>query len=267
MFDAQTHQIVERPDGPSGLVLDMLPQASGSSLSEAMKRALPEHSIVKVDPVTDLVRHGSYVSLDDLVKLYAERVERQPTKPGVVIAHCQAATFGMALTARLRDGGSSAALALLDPVWQHRIRVSDELSALRATMGVSALDGQGLDSATDPVEVLRQVREVIEHDLTSVAEARRLRPAAARVLRDQLGGRYMGWMSYIISAATFRGKLAPADLTIVLTDADLAGVTAGHGQAHVVPASRDEFLSHPETLTVLSAFVARAGHRPTVSRE
>jgi hypothetical protein len=238
------------PSGPTAIAVDMLPQATGAGLAEVVRDARPDHRVVKVDPIVDLTGYGDFVPLVDLVVAYADAV--QATKPSLVVGHCQGATFAQALTRELQGCGLDPVLVLIDPIWTADMSVADELESLRAAVNAPGRLPAAAPPA-DPFAALGLIRAVVTDDLALVARAQGLPENMVDTLVEQLGARYLGWMSYVVSAATHRGPLATARLAIVVDDSEVAPAVRNSTEVRLVPANRAELLHDPRLARELAS--------------
>jgi hypothetical protein len=225
-----------------------------------VKGALPDCGVIKIDPVTDLVAHQAYTAVDDLAASYATLLADLPVAPQLLVAHCQAVTFGLAVAAALGSRGVLPSVVVLDPVWPEAISVPGELALLRATIGAPAATPV-TSVSTDPIAALAEIRAVVHADLVESARAKGFDAEVAEMLKEQLGARYLGWMSYVVAATNYSGPLAVPALAVLVDASDLSPADPRHGEIRVVPASRETFLSDPRLATELSRFAVTSMSR------
>ncbi|MFF0370049.1 hypothetical protein [Micromonospora sp. NPDC005087] len=231
---ARTIALQQVADGRAGclLTIEFPGDSTGAGLAAALATAETDasrghrpagtdrHQVWRLDPVTSVELDGGLPDHATLANAAsAEFLRRRPTGSGplTVVGYCSAAVFAGHLTRALVEAGSPPdALALVAAT------VPDERAAWReyATLH-RKLTGEAAPPpvpAEPHVVVARWRAELGGHARAFVA-AQGFPPAEAETAAQEITGRYLAWLWFLLDAARAGEARVPCPVTVLADDA------------------------------------------------
>lgn len=235
------------------VVFDFVPLSTGPTAGDTITRAQPSRLILRADVVADITGDAETRPLADLSTRYADAVAAVSAKSVDIVGYCSAAPLALAVSAELENRGTKVVTVLAAPAFPDRDLVHTELAEIRRTIG-----GAKDPTVSLPAEfamAARRIRETIVTDLAVAADHRGMSPAQAEMLRDLLGGRYIAWLCYLLSAADATPPPPPSDVRAIITSDALPQSSANTLRYRQVIASavaQHEFLTDESVSATLS---------------
>jgi hypothetical protein len=193
------------------IVADFLQFSARDRFSRVLSSNSHGHPVYAVDPVTDLVRSGTYVSLDELAAEYADAFLAANTGTGsaVVIGYCAAAALSLRIAELLAERTEVLPI-LVRPAWPDTDMIRSDFGGMLADLGIADAPVPGLDG--DPRLALGRLERILWPGVRALAAERGLDPSGAVVA--ELVARYRGWLGFLLASRACAerpyGRLSPA---------------------------------------------------------
>jgi pimeloyl-ACP methyl ester carboxylesterase len=210
------------------------------TLGSVMAKDNRGHKIVRLDAVSDLARHPGYRSLTQLAHDYAESLADLGAHVALIAGHCSGAALATHLAAEIAtDSCRPPTVALVAPTWPTLAGVSAEFAQLRRGLGAPNESGLLATPSDEPGAILRRADAVLRRDTNLMCDFQELDHVEREVFLEQVVGRYMAWLSFLLASANsgpvwpggalqvLSSREEPAELPHAIADAEHEVITVG----------------------------------------
>ncbi|MFJ6780854.1 hypothetical protein [Streptomyces yangpuensis] len=240
------------------VVVDFIKFSGDPTAGDLVAASLPNHRVLRADPVADLSASSGWTPLSALAAEYATLLSGLDDRPSMLVGYCSAAPLALLIAEQLTKQGIETPVFLVAPGFPDRQHVLDDLAEIRGTMGVPATPNPApLPDGT--AEAMTHLGSLLDSDLAMAARSNGLSEAEAAVLTEELGARYGAWLSYLLSAADASAQRMPADLRILSIPDSWSAPAEGWpatAQIHTSSIDRDDFLTSIETAEAVAVQLA-----------
>lgn len=170
-----------------------------------------QHEIWRLDPVTTLELHPGLPGHRDLADACAaEFLRLRPAGPVTVVGYCSAAVFARHLVRALTDaGGSPPHLVLVAATVPDEETVRREYAVLHRKLTGEPAPADPTPLLADPAATVDRLRGELTRLARAFVTDHGFDPAEAGTAADEIAGRYLAWLWFLLDAAGTGGVAVP----------------------------------------------------------
>ncbi|MEU4641538.1 thioesterase domain-containing protein [Micromonospora sp. NPDC023814] len=186
------------------------------------------HEIWRLDPVTSLELHPGLPGHRDLADACAAeflRLRPADAGPVTVVGYCSAAVFAHHLARALADaGGPPVHLVLVAATVPDEETVRREYAVLHRKLAGESAPAGPVPLLADPEETVDRMRHELTRLARAFAAANGFDPAEAETAADEIAGRYLAWLWFLLDAAGTGPAPVPCPVVEARDDAEALGL-------------------------------------------
>ncbi|MEV5767964.1 hypothetical protein AB0L34_25790 [Micromonospora sp. NPDC052213] len=186
------------------------------------------HEIWRLDPVTSLELHPGLPGHRDLADACAAeflRLRPADIGPVTVVGYCSAAVFAHHLARALADAdGPPVHLVLVAATVPDEETVRHEYAVLHRKLTGEPAPAGPVPLLADPDATVERLRHELTRLARAFATANGFDPAEAETAADEIAGRYLAWLWFLLDAAGTGPAPVPCPVVEARDDAEALGL-------------------------------------------